>query len=327
MAKLNGSYESLIAGLTVEGLSTLTGFPCESLKLEPNPNEDGAGNTASATIDTDMVWAQLISMKDCGYIMGASCGRSNINDDVFHSYGLLPRHAYSVLNVKEVNGHRLVHLRNPWGTFGWKGDWSDQSTLWTPEMRRAVASIQNGPNNRVNQRAAAASNHEGVFWMSFDDFARFFCTVDICKTHLNWFESRLSSYFSAQNARDMIAYTMIVCETCEVNIGLYHKTIKNRHENSDLDMCFVVLRSNQTAGAASSRDGRRHSVGKVVMSSKRSIRKFIDKEHLFEPGEYLVVPFSFNFWYTSTDNNLYNLVFHSSKAIYVEQEICQVGSF
>ncbi len=131
MAKLNGNYESLIAGQTVEGLSTLTGYPCDSIRLEVtnNINED--------EIDLDLVWARLISMKDYGYSMGASCGRTDIKDDsTFAKKGLLPRHAYSVLNVKEVHGHRLIQLRNPWGRYSWTGDWSDQSHKWTPELRK-----------------------------------------------------------------------------------------------------------------------------------------------------------------------------------------------
>jgi hypothetical protein len=63
-----------------------------------------------------------------------------------------------------------------------------------------------------------------------------------------------------------------------------------------------------------------------------------------EPGEYIIVPFSFNFWYTtnsksslaaataksslattesgcSNNNNLYNLVLHSPKVFFLEQEM------
>ena len=98
--------------------------------------------------------------------------------------------------------------------------------------------------------------------------------------------------------------------------------------------------------------GRRDSVGKVAIASKRSVRKFIGCEHIFEPGEYLIVPMSFNFWYTTgptkktpnninraiidnpdpndkqtantksiSYNNLYNLVIHSPKEFFVEQEM------
>lgn len=30
---------------------------------------------------------------------------------------------------------RLAVLRNPWGEGEWNGDWSDKSSLWTPELR------------------------------------------------------------------------------------------------------------------------------------------------------------------------------------------------
>ena len=126
MAKLNGSYESLVAGQTVEALSALTGYPCESIRLEDDPNLDvssSSGNSSAADttaaaepLDFDMIWTRLLSMKEAGYVLAASCGRTNVDDDrIFTDRGLLPRHAYSVLNIKEVNGNQLIQLRNPWG--------------------------------------------------------------------------------------------------------------------------------------------------------------------------------------------------------------------
>ena len=43
---------------------------------------------------------------------------------------------------------RLLKLSNPWGILSdWDGDWSDQSELWTPELRQRFSYQQGNTSN------------------------------------------------------------------------------------------------------------------------------------------------------------------------------------
>ena len=35
----------------------------------------------------------------------------------------------------EIDGVKLICLRNPWGFGEWNGDWADDSELWTTRMK------------------------------------------------------------------------------------------------------------------------------------------------------------------------------------------------
>ena len=91
--------------------------------------------------------------------------------------GLVPAHAYTIIKVIEIKDSRgrnanLVHLRNPWGNTEFSGDWGDSSNKWTPELKRRY-----GLNNEEKD--------DGEFFMSFEDFIKYFGSMGICKLYPN----------------------------------------------------------------------------------------------------------------------------------------------
>lgn len=67
-----------------------------------------------------------------GYILGAGSPAHEMGDRAVSEEGIVQGHAYSVLSVQDLDGNRLVQLRNPHGNESaeWSGDWGDRSYLW-----------------------------------------------------------------------------------------------------------------------------------------------------------------------------------------------------
>ncbi|XP_076649374.1 calpain-7 isoform X2 [Halictus rubicundus] len=86
--------------------------------------------------------------------------------------GLVPTHAYAVLDVRKVNGERLLLLKNPWSHLRWKGNYSELDTVhWTNELKQTL-----------NYDPDSASQFDnGIFWIDYDSIYRFFDEF-----YLNW---------------------------------------------------------------------------------------------------------------------------------------------
>jgi len=177
-AKYAGSYGKLEGGFTSYAWMNMTG--CEEqfiwmknssdntwspslVNLETrqeNPKDFQTCYTNEAPgyneIDYDSFWDYLVSCDKKNYILSASIGGDVMERP--RTDGLVERHAYSLISIKEINGNRLLQLRNPWGnSMEWNGDWSDSSSLWeeNPDVHKALK------NEDVD---------DGKFWMCFDDF-------------------------------------------------------------------------------------------------------------------------------------------------------------
>ena len=98
--------------------------------------------SAQAQIDlaSGRLWSQLLRFKQEGFLLGA--GRPSGSDVHISSSGIVQGHAYSLLQVREVDGHKLVQIRNPWANeVEWNGPWSDSSPEWTDRMKHKLKHV------------------------------------------------------------------------------------------------------------------------------------------------------------------------------------------
>ncbi|KAF1325405.1 Calpain-like protein, partial [Globisporangium splendens] len=145
-AKAHGDYSAIVGGFTGQGVEDLTGgVTMEIITCD--------------ILDKDRFWREELTKVNNELLF--ACGVTNgVLDQV---RGIITNHAYSVLKAVEVNGKRLVQVRNPWGESEWTGPWSDGSTEWTPEWMTLL-------DHRFGD--------DGAFWMSYEDFLKVFTDLD-----------------------------------------------------------------------------------------------------------------------------------------------------
>ncbi|KAB2038822.1 hypothetical protein ES319_D03G170200v1 [Gossypium barbadense] len=159
-AKLHGSYEALEGGLVQDALVDLTGGAGEEIDMR-SPQ-------AQIDLASGRLWSQLLRFKQEGFLLGA--GSPSGSDVHVSSSGIVQGHAYSLLQVREVDGHKLVQIRNPWANeVEWNGPWSDSSSEWTDRMRYKLKHV---PQSK-----------DGIFWMSWQDFQIHFRSIYVCRVY------------------------------------------------------------------------------------------------------------------------------------------------
>mmetsp|Transcript_24040 Transcript_24040/g.23674 ORF Transcript_24040/g.23674 Transcript_24040/m.23674 type:complete len:135 (+) Transcript_24040:633-1037(+) len=124
-----GSYENIEGGLVDAALADLTnGAPCRY---------DLTDAKVKKMLHTGEFWSKLTFWSNKAYLMGA--GSPSGRDTDVSKNGIVQGHAYSILDVFEIEGIKLLQLRNPWGdATEWKGAWSDNSREWTERRKRII---------------------------------------------------------------------------------------------------------------------------------------------------------------------------------------------
>ena len=121
----------------------------------------------------------------------ATISTGPMSDSEADRAGLVPSHAYAILDVRQVNAKRFLQLKNPWSHLRWKGRYSAQDEKnWTPSLKQAL--------NYDNKFAQQHDN--GVFWIDWESAMHFYDTV-----YISWnpdLFSKSTCFHAAWHAKD-----------------------------------------------------------------------------------------------------------------------------
>jgi hypothetical protein len=295
-AKLHGSYEDLISGRAVDAMADLTGYPTEYVSFS---DED-----AQRRIESGEMWAfiERVVGRENQVAAAGTFGHDEYTArgvDPETEAGIVPGHAYTVLHAQEALGQKLLKIRNPWGRFEWRGDWSDGSPLWTPEAKEAFK--------------PTFDKEDGVFWMSFADFLRYFDSLHVCFWHSSsgqpWHEDRVEVNFIreleavSQGGRSSVDEKDVVEVSDDPNVIDLRKSRQAAAHNFRLlaDKFFVVRVTTQSELCFSLYQHEEVDVGvlvvsnaegKVVCDTRMDLQKREHARCVLAPGDYTVMPFT-----------------------------------
>uniref|UniRef100_A0A8C8JPL0 Calpain 9 n=1 Tax=Oncorhynchus tshawytscha TaxID=74940 RepID=A0A8C8JPL0_ONCTS len=284
-AKLNGSYESLKGGSTLEAMEDFTGGVGETYETKSAPTD---------------LFNIMKKAYDRGSMMGCSIDiTSSAESEAQTASGLVKGHAYSITGLEEVNYRgkkvKLIRIRNPWGQVEWNGAWSDESREWNV--------IDSSEKKRILQN----SMDDGEFWMEFEDFKANYDKIEICnltpdsltdetkrKWEVNMFEGNWIRGSTAGGCRNFI-------DTFWTN-PQFKLTLLHADDNNDKCSVVIALMQKNRLHATCSycycdedhlgKDFFRYNGSKARSKTYINVRE-ISERFTLPPGNYLLVPTTF----------------------------------
>uniref|UniRef100_A0A8D2BH85 Calpain-2 catalytic subunit n=1 Tax=Sus scrofa TaxID=9823 RepID=A0A8D2BH85_PIG len=275
-AKLNGSYEALAGGSTVEGFEDFTGGISEFYDLKKPPAS---------------LYQIVRKALRAGSLLACSIDVSSAAEaEAITSQKLVKSHAYSITGAEEVDfrGHRekLIRLRNPWGQVEWTGAWSDNAPEWNY--------IDPRQKEGLDKKA-----EDGEFW--FNSQARSWEAVHYFPGRLGVsFPGGLTTYWTNPQFKihldevDDHQEEGIAEACCTVLLGLMQKNRRRQKRMGQglLSIGYAVYQLESPTDAHLGRDfflGRQPSARSSTYVNLREVSARLR----LPPGAYVVVPSTF----------------------------------
>ena len=280
-AKLNGNYARVIGGDPHEIFEVLTNAYCEKIKFKK--------------ISKEKIWSSFENAQKHGFLMtaGTSGDTYSIN---MEEVGLVPGHAYTVIGLKEVDTPegkiKLINLRNPWGNGEWSGAWSDASKKWTEDIKKQCGNYMD--------------KDDGSFWMSFEDFCKYYIVAGICHYYENYNYSYLHVFKNSASKGAFLSKIEIDENNTHCFLMIYQKNprivLRKEQYQKTVLMYLMLLDSNFN-----------------YISSKFGTDYNLAIEITLKKGTYYIIS-DVNYRYVQKEQHGYNLSCYSSIPVEISKE-------
>jgi len=275
-AKMHHSYHNMDGnngGNIADALVDLTGGVPEEILFSRCQKE----------IESGVLFERMLEFHRKGYLLACSL----VPDKKWKaSLGIMDNHAYSIIDVRQINECKLIQLRNPYAKESWKGSWSSASEVWNEHFRVLL-----GEKNKIDK---------GLFWMSYYDLVRHFNILFICKVldEENWSSKSFVSDFLISDLsaggsiktsrwRDNTQYSLQVLEdNTRVVISMSQKDVRISYQEKRWyqDIGFYVA-TNPYAPRK-----RIHHPVADIFEVPLTNRRTISAEMVLNKGSYVIIP-------------------------------------
>ena len=265
-AKFNGfCYLKIWLGTPQEALAALSEAPTT---YEHHQKYLDNGNSED-------LWKLLLKAEEKKWILTTNA------ENIEHpkSIGLVKFHAYSIIQIYNLDNLKLIKMRNPWANSSWKGDYSFNSEKWTEELK---VKVNFSKDLRLDENDKRVEN--GVFFITFEDYLRYFAWTFLCK-HEDNFHYKYARFKFPINLKEEKEYSLQLTNlaTCFIEvtkrtrciISLYQPPKRYNHDINEFNIPQGMLI------LAGYNNGNYEYINSEYINFER-----LTMEQTLEPGEY-----------------------------------------
>ena len=236
------------------------------------------------------LYLKLSEAYENNWLIIASAGDTEASQELLKEIGLVPTHAYAILQVFTVKGvsppsppeknspsensvdhehddtnfSTLLKIRNHWLKDGWLGDWSEGSHLWTNEIKESVG----------------YTSDDSCFYMNLKDFKHYFSKIKICKVFKDYNYTYLTL---TQKVNSYCLVKMTINNKTNVHgfVLLIQKKNKIAFPSGEYGIIRIII-------CKLLKERNEYSNYVEYITGKMGQEREIFEERSFEPGDYLI---------------------------------------